>query len=87
MKTSKTWIPDIGEQFLAPNEVTGSLELLECSRRTNPESPIIWHGDRSFHLEVCHRLEFDLIMALYEQALEHTAMLGELADRLSQKRS
>jgi hypothetical protein len=81
------WIHELGEKFLAPNEVTGSLELLECSRRTNPESPIIWHGDRSFPLEHCHRLEFDLIMVLYEQALEYAATLGELADRLSQKRS
>lgn len=82
---SNQWIPNIGEKFLAPNEITGSLELLECTRRTNPEAPLLWAGDRSFSLEKCHKLEFDMAVILYQEALEHAANLGELADSLQKR--
>ena len=76
------WLPEVGEQFLAPNETTGALELVTCTRRTNPQRPRVWCGDRSFPLEQCHQLTFDVAMLLYEQSLEHAAALGELVDKL-----
>jgi hypothetical protein len=76
------WLPEVGEQFLAPNPITGTLELVTCSRRTNPQSPRIWAGERSFPLEQCHKLTFDVAMILYEQALENAALMGELLDKL-----
>ena len=82
MVDSKNWIPAPGEQILVPNPITGSLELVTCSKRTNPQNPRIWAGDRSFPLEQCHRLTFDVAMILYSEALEHAALMGELLDKL-----
>ena len=76
------WLPEVGEQILVPNQVTGVLELAVCTKRTNPQNPRIWAGERSFPLEQCHRLTFDVAIVLYEQALERAAALGELADKL-----
>ena len=76
------WLPKVGEQILVPNQVTGVLELAVCTKRTNPQAPRIWAGERSFPLEQCHKLTFDVAMILYEQALENAALMGELLDKL-----
>ena len=76
------WLPEVGEQILVPNQVTGVLELAVCTKRTNPQNPRIWVGDRSFPLEQCHKLTFDVAMLLYQQSLENAALMGELLDKL-----
>jgi hypothetical protein len=76
------WLPEAGEQFLAPNPITGVLELVVCSKRTNPQNPRIWVGDRSFPLEQCHPVTAQMVEILYQEALESAAQLGELLDKL-----
>ena len=82
MKNSKTWIPEIGDRFLAPEPDTGALTLHVCTKRTNRENPLIWHNDRSFPRQTIVKPTFELVMAMYMDYLEQAAQLGELADKL-----